>query len=59
VRNVSERVVDYTTTHILCSVTPPPQKTVPCIKQCGKLWKNRTGHRWQSIMDHALCTLNN
>ena len=27
--------------------------------QCGKIWQNQTGHRWQYNTAHALCELDN
>jgi len=34
-------------------------KLMPFMRQCGKIWKSQTGHRYQYNMVHALCILDN
>ena len=53
-RNVSDKIVEKTKTHNLCSVTSPLPKILPLMSQSGKIWTAReatdnmgshTGHR--------------
>jgi len=34
-------------------------KIVPFMRECGKTWQSRTGHRWQYSRVHALHMLGN
>jgi len=46
-KNISDRIVDKTETHILCPITFIFQKTVPFMRLCGNVFYTRTCHSWK------------
>jgi hypothetical protein len=56
-RNVSDKVVEKFTTHVLCSVTFSLKKIVPFTRLCGKYC--RIGQATCDTTAHALCMLDN
>jgi hypothetical protein len=57
-RNVSDKSCrENQNTHFMFNSFFP--KIVPFMRQCGKIWYSRTGHRWQYNTAHALCMLDN
>jgi hypothetical protein len=45
-RNVSDKVVEKKSKHVLCSTNFNFSNIVPFFRQSRKIWYSRTGHRW-------------